>query len=379
MNIGIICYASAGGSGIVATELAKALATRSHQVSVFSTDPPFRLGQYQAGVAFHRVETPGYPLFREPQYLLALANKIVQVSREHDLDIVHAHYAIPHAAAAYLARQILASTDGGAPKIITTLHGTDITLLGSDPSYMETVAFCINASDGVTAVSDDLKQRTRRELPVHTDIRVIYNFLQCDVYRRMPVPALRECYCPAGGFDRLVVHVSNFRPVKRVPVVVDVFAEIRKHVNARLLLVGEGPDLPVVQRRIHDLGLRSSVEILGEQEQLVPLLSEADLFLLPSAQESFGLAALEAMACEVPVVASRVGGLPEVIESGTSGFLHDPDDLAGMAASGVALLTDPDLHARIANAGRRTVEEKFCADRIVPIYEAYYEEVLNRR
>ena len=379
MNIGIVCYASAGGSGIVATELAKALATRSHQVSVFSTDPPFRLGQYQAGVAFHRVETPGYPLFREPQYLLALANKIVQVSREHDLDVVHAHYAIPHAAAAYLARQILASTDGGAPKIITTLHGTDITLLGSDPSYMETVAFCINASDGVTAVSDSLKQQTRRELPVHTDIRVIHNFLQCDLYRRMPVAALRECYCPAGGFDRLVVHVSNFRPVKRVPVVVEVFAEIRKHVNARLLLVGEGPDLPAAQRRIHDLGLRSSVEILGEQEQLVPLLSEADLFLLPSAQESFGLAALEAMACEVPVVASRVGGLPEVIESGTSGFLHDPDDLAGMAASGVALLTDPDLHARIACAGRRTVEEKFCADRIVPIYEAYYEEVLNRR
>ncbi len=379
MNIGIICYASAGGSGIVATELAKALATRSHQVSVFSTDPPFRLGQYQAGVAFHRVETPGYPLFREPQYLLALANKIVQVSREHKLDIVHAHYAIPHAAAAYLARQILASTDDGSPKVITTLHGTDITLLGSDPSYMETVAFCINESDGVTAVSNSLKQQTRRELPVHTDIRVIYNFLHCDVYRRMPVAALRECYCPPGGFDRLVVHVSNFRQVKRVPVVVDIFAKIREQVNARLLLVGEGPDVPAVHRRIHELGLRTSVEILGEQEQLVPLLSEADLFLLPSSQESFGLAALEAMACEVPVVASRVGGLPEVIESGTSGFLHAPDDLAGMAASSVALLTDPDLHARIANAGRRTVEDKFCADKIVPIYEAYYEEVLNRR
>ena len=176
-----------------------------------------------------------------------------------------------------------------------------------------------------------------------------------------------------------MVHVSNFRPVKRVPVVVDVFAAIREHVNARLLLVGEGPDLPLVQRRIHDLGLRSSVEILGEQEHLVPLLSEADLFLLPSSQESFGLAALEAMACEVPVVASRVGGLPEVIESGVSGFLHDVDDVAGMAASGVALLTDADLHARVANAGRRTVEEKFCADKIVPIYERYYEEVLNSR
>jgi N-acetyl-alpha-D-glucosaminyl L-malate synthase BshA len=378
VNIGIICYASAGGSGIVATELAKALATRSHHVAVFSTDPPFRLGQYQAGVAFHRVETPGYPLFREPQYLLALANKVVQVAREHQLDIVHAHYAIPHAAAAYLARQILSATDGGAPKIITTLHGTDITLLGSDPSYMETVAFCINASDGVTAVSESLMRQTKRELPVHTDIRVIYNFLHCDVYRRMPDATLREAYCPGGSCERLVVHVSNFRPVKRAPAVVEVFAQIRRHVNARLLLVGDGPDLPEARRRIRELGLKASVEILGEQEQLVPLLSEADLFLLPSAQESFGLAALEAMACEVPVVASRVGGLPEVIESGVSGFLHDLDDLAGMAESGTALLTDPDLHARIASAGRRTVEEKFCAEKIVPIYESYYEEVLGK-
>lgn len=378
MNIGIICYASAGGSGIVATELAKALANRSHHVSVFSTDPPFRLGHYQAGVTFHRVETPGYPLFREPQYLLALANKVVQVAREHRLDIVHAHYAIPHAAAAYLARQILSSTDDGAPKVITTLHGTDITLLGSDPSYMETVAFCINESDGVTAVSESLKQQTRRELPVHSDIRVIYNFLHCDVYRRMPDPALRDCYCPPGCFDRLVVHVSNFRPVKRVPALVDIFAQIRKRVNARLLLVGDGPDLPEVRRRIRELGLGSSVEILGEQEQLVPLLSEADLFLLPSSQESFGLAALEAMACGVPVVASRVGGLPEVIESGVNGFLHDVNDLAGMAASGVALLGDPGLHRRIAAAGRLTVEEKFCADKIVPLYEAYYREVLER-
>ena len=379
MNIGIICYASAGGSGIVATELAKALAARSHHVAVFSTDPPFRLGQYQAGVAFHRVETPGYPLFREPQYLLALANKVVQVSREHELDIVHAHYAIPHAAAAYLARQILSSTDDGAPKTITTLHGTDITLLGNDPSYMETVAFCINASDGVTAVSESLKRQTMRELPVHSDIRVIHNFLQCEVYRRIPDAALRECYCPAEGFERLVVHVSNFRPVKRVPAVVEVFAQIRRRVNARLLLVGDGPDLPEVRRRIRELGLRASVEILGEQEQLVPVLSDADLFLLPSVQESFGLAALEAMACKVPVVASRVGGLPEVIESGVNGFLHDVDDLAGMAQSGIALLTDPDLHARIANAGRLTVEEKFCAEKIVPVYEAYYEEILGGR
>jgi N-acetyl-alpha-D-glucosaminyl L-malate synthase BshA len=376
MNIGIICYASAGGSGIVATELAKALAMRSHQVSVFSTDPPFRLGQYQAGVTFHRVETPGYPLFREPQYLLALANKIVQVARERRLDIVHAHYAIPHAAAAYLARQILSSTDNGAPKIITTLHGTDITLLGSDPSYMETVAFCINASDGVTAVSESLKQQTTRELPVHTDVRVIYNFLFCDEYRRMPDPALRECYCPAGRCDHLVVHVSNFRPVKRVAAVVEVFAQIRKRVNARLLLVGDGPDLPEARRRIRELGLKSSVEILGEQEQLVPLLSEADLFLLPSSQESFGLAALEAMACDVPVVASRVGGVPELVEDGVTGFLCPPDDLAGMAQASIRLLTDDALHARMAQASRQRAARQFTDARIVPMYEKYYDEIL---
>jgi N-acetyl-alpha-D-glucosaminyl L-malate synthase BshA len=378
VNIGIVCYASAGGSGIVATELAKALANRSHHVSVFSTEPPFRLPAYQAGVTFHRVETPGYPLFREPQYLLALANKIVQVSREHRLDIVHAHYAIPHAAAAYLARQILSASDGAAPKVITTLHGTDITLLGSDPSYMETVAFCINASDGVTTVSKSLKERTLRELPVTADVRVIYNFLECDEYFRQPDPALRAAYCPPGQFDRLVVHVSNFRPVKRVAAVVEVFRRIREKVNACLLLVGDGPDLPEVQRRISELGLRASVEILGEQLQLVPLLSESDLFLLPSAQESFGLAALEAMACEVPVVASAVGGLPEVIRTGVNGFLHAPDDLDGMAESGIALLTNRELNRRIAESGRRTVERKFCTHRIVPQYEAYYEEVLRK-
>jgi L-malate glycosyltransferase len=378
VNIGIICYASAGGSGVVAAELAKALAARNHQVSVFSTDPPFRLGHYQAGVTFHRVETPGYPLFREPQYLLALANKIVQVARDHPLDIVHAHYAIPHAAAAYLARQILSASNDGAPKVITTLHGTDITLLGSDPSYMETVAFCINASDGVTAVSESLRQQTLSELPVHSDVRVIYNFLQCDVYKRTPEPGLRECYCPEDRCQRLVVHISNFRPVKRVAAVVEVFARIRARVDARLLLVGDGPDLPEVRRRIHELGVKSSVEILGEQDQLVSLLSEADLFLLPSSQESFGLAALEAMACRVPVIASRVGGLPEIIEHGVNGFLHDPEDLDGMAASGVALLTDDNLHARVAARGRRTVEQNFCAERIVPQYEAYYREVLGR-
>ncbi len=380
MNVGIICYASVGGSGIVATELAKALAARGHDVHVLSADTPFRLGAYQPGLTFHRVTMLAYPLFREPEYLLALASRIVQVSRDARLDIVHAHYAVPHATAAYLAKQILSSADrdGQAiPKVITTLHGTDITLVGSDRSYAETVAFSIDRSDGVTAVSASLRADTYRTLAVRNAIAVIPNFLDCDLYRRVPNPAVRERYCPAGC-EKLVIHVSNFRPVKRAPAVVEVFARIAAKVKARLLLVGDGPDLPKALDTARALGVAREVEALGEQDQTLPLLSSADLFLLPSSQESFGLAALEAMACEVPVVASRVGGLHEVIEHGVTGFLHDADDLEAMAASGVRLLTDAGLHARIAAAGRRMVSERYCRDLVVPQYEAYYAEVLAR-
>ena len=379
MNVGIVCYPTVGGSGIVATELAKALAQRGHEVRLISTEMPFRVPDFQVGLVFHAVQTPGYPLFREPQHLLSLANKIVQVSREHRLDVIHAHYAIPHAAAAYLARQILANTAGArVPRVITTLHGTDVTLIGSDSSYSETAAFCIDQSDGVTAVSESLRADTYRQLPVRADIRVIPNFLDCDIHRRSEDPALRARF--AGGDDavRLVMHVSNFRPVKRVDAVIDVFDRIRRRVPSRLLLVGDGPDLDGAVRRARDLGMGDSVVPLGEQEQVVPLLSVADLFLLPSAQESFGLAALEAMACQVPVVASRVGGLPEVIEHGATGFLHDPDDLDGMAASGTALLTDPQRHRAVAAAGLAAVQQRFCVNAIVPRYEALYAEVLAR-
>ena len=319
MHIGVVCYASVGGSGIVATELAKALARRDHQVHIISTEPPFRLGDYEAGLAFHRVHTPTYPLFREPQYMLSLANKIVQLSREFSLDIIHAHYAIPHATAAYLAKQILAATTAEpasrTPKVITTLHGTDITLLGSDPSYSETVAFSIDQSDGVTAVSESLKRDTYQALPIKREIRVIPNFLECDVHRRRELPELRARLCPPARYDKLIIHLSNFRPDKRVDAVVDIFQRVRQRgVRAKLIFVGEGPELGRAMRMVHDRGLACDVEALGEQDQVVPLLSVSDLFLLPSAQESFGLAALEAMACEVPVVASRVGGLPEVVE-----------------------------------------------------------------
>jgi N-acetyl-alpha-D-glucosaminyl L-malate synthase BshA len=379
VNIGIVCYAAVGGSGIVATELGKALAARRHDVHLISSELPFRLGEYQPGLAFHRVHAPAYPLFREPQYLLSLATRIVQLSRELKLDVVHAHYAIPHATAAYLAKQILSARPGAhVPKVITTLHGTDITLLGSDASYAEAVAFSIAQSDGVTAVSESLRADTQRALGIRTDIRVIPNFLDCAFHRRRPSPELRARLCPPDRYDRLAIHVSNFRPVKRVDALIEVFRRIRARIRARLLLVGDGPDLDHGLRLAREAGVGRDVEALGEQDAVVPLLSIGDLVLLPSAQESFGLAALEAMACEVPVVASRVGGLPEVIEHGISGFLHPPDDLEAMAESGVALLTDPALHGAIAAAGLRTVRERFCAELVVPRYEAFYTEVCGR-
>ena len=379
MNVGIVCYASVGGSGIVATELAKMLARRGHEVRLISNEPPFRLGDFQAGLAFHAVQTPGYPLFREPQYLISLANKIVEVARECNLDIIHAHYAVPHATAAYLARQILAASPArGVPRVITTLHGTDVTLIGSDPSYSETAAFSIDQSDGVTAVSKSLRDDTFSQLPVRADIRVIPNFLDCAYHKRTFEKTLADRYSRNDPETKLVIHVSNFRPVKRAEVVVDIFRRIRERLPARLLLVGDGSDLPAACRRARDYGLASDVEALGEQELVVPLLSIADLCLLPSAQESFGLAALEAMACEVPVVASRVGGLPEVITHQETGFLHDPDDSEAMATSAIQLLTDEMLHKRIVERGWQVVHEKFCAETIVPQYEAYYEEVLSQ-
>jgi N-acetyl-alpha-D-glucosaminyl L-malate synthase BshA len=379
MKVGIVCYASVGGSGIIATELGKTLAARGHDVHILSSDTPFRLGGYQAGLTFHRVETPAYPLFREPQYLLSLANKIVQVARHEQLDIVHAHYAVPHATAAYLARQILAATGPGpVPPVITTLHGTDITLLGSDRSYSETVAFCIEQSDGVTAVSDSLRADTYRELAVTADIRVIPNFLNCAVHHRVEALSVRKRLI-RNKAAKVAIHVSNFRPVKRVDAVIEIFDRICREVSAHLLMVGDGPELDAASRLAAERGLEDRVHFLGEQDQVLPLLSIADVFLLPSAQESFGLAALEAMACEVPVVASNVGGLPEVIDHGRTGFLHPPDDLDGMARSALTLLTDPILHRQVAAAGHERVRTTFCEEKIVPLYEAYYEEVLARR
>ncbi len=378
MNIGIVCYASIGGSGIMATELGKVLAARGHRVHILSSDTPVRFGSYQPRLSFHRVDTPSYPLFREPQYVLSLANAIVQVSKAERLDIVHAHYAIPHATAAYLARQVLASTPGArVPRIITTLHGTDITLLGVDPSYSEIVRFGIEESDGVTAVSESLKQDTYRELGCTCDIQVIPNFIDCERHQRQrTLPDLRARLAPRG--EKLVIHVSNFRPVKRVDVAVEVFARVRARSRHACCWSATGP----ISARSSGSRARSASPTMwscsANRTRSSRCLSVSDVFLLPSAQESFGLAALEAMACGVPVVASRVGGLSEVIEDGVSGCLHAPDDIDGMARSVVRLLTDEPLHARMAAAATHTAHDRYCDTTIVPMYEAYYEEILSR-
>jgi N-acetyl-alpha-D-glucosaminyl L-malate synthase BshA len=374
MKIGVLCYASVGGSGVVATELGYAIAKRGHEVHIISSEKPFRWRSNVPGLTFDRVHVPSYPLFHEPQYVLALTNALVRVTRERQLDILHAHYALPHATAAYLAHQILAETMGeAAPKTVTTLHGTDITIVGSDPSFRDVVAFSIEQSHGATTVSESLRQNTIETLGIKRDIRVIYNFLDCERYRRATDDELRRQLL--GGTEAVVMHVSNFRPVKRVDRVLDTFIRIRECVNARLVMVGNGPDRPALERSVANQGLSDVVEFVGERHDLVALLSAADLFLLPSAQESFGMAALEAMACGTPVVASRVGGLPEVIQDGVTGFLCEEDDTEAMARRGVDLLTDKALHARISAAGEVLVRTTFCEDLIVPQYLEFYQHV----
>ncbi len=373
----MVCYASVGGSGVVATELAKALADRGHDVHLISSEPPFR---WQGGVPrlhFHRVTVPSYPLFREPQYLLALSTTIAHIADQQQLDIVHAHYAVPHATAAYLAQQMLASADRVVrPKTVTTLHGTDITLVGSDPSYAWAVGFSIERSDIVTAVSKSLKDSTISSLGIHREIEVISNFLDCAGYQQRFDPKLRAQVAP-DGTDALIVHMSNFRPVKRVAAVVDVFQRISREVPARLLLIGDGPDRTAVERRIEDYGLAEHVVFVGEERDPLRWLSVADLFLLPSAQESFGLAALEAMACEVPVISSNVGGLPEIVRHGITGYATLPDALDEMAACAVELIRDPERRRAMGRAAAEMVRTNYCADRIVPLYEAAYERAMK--
>lgn len=372
MKIGIVCYPTHGGSGVVASELAIGLAKKGHEMHIISYAPPFRLRTFHRNIFVHEVEVASYPLFKYPPYELGLVTKLVELAESQGLDLIHAHYAVPHAASAYLAKQIINSAK---LKTLTTLHGTDITLVGADPSFQRVVKFAIEKSDGVTAVSRYLKKRTIEEFDIRREIRVIPNFVE--VVRTSDFEACnREAFAPQN--EKILMHASNFRPVKRIGDVVRVFARVRDEIPAKLLLIGEGPERLFIQQLVRELKLGADVYFLGEQDQLEPLFFCADLFLLPSEQESFGLTALEAMNCGVPVVASDVGGLPEVVTHGETGYLFPVGDIADMAASAVALLSEPARHELFKARARKRAEESFNAEDIIPQYEAFYEELLSR-
>ncbi len=372
MNIGIVCYPTFGGSGVIATELAKGLANRGHNLHILSYARPARLDSLRTDITFHEVDLSSYPLFEYPPYDLALANVMVNLIKFERLDVLHVHYAIPHATSAFLAKQILSEKAAGVP-IITTLHGTDITLIGSDPSYKEVVDFSINQSDGVTAVSEYLKEETYRKFDIRKDIRVIPNFVDLDRFKRTNKNHFKKAICPEGG--KVITHVSNFREVKRVPDVISVFDRILKNgIEARLLMVGDGPDRQRAENKCRDLGMCDKVRFLGKQEQVEEVLSISDLFLIPSGSETFGLAALEAMSCGVPVVSSDIGGLPEVNKQGVTGYLCELGDIDCMGKRATEILKDDELHKKMSAAARKHAEQ-FELDNVVEIYEDYYREI----
>jgi N-acetyl-alpha-D-glucosaminyl L-malate synthase BshA len=372
MKIGITCYPTYGGSGVVATELGKALAERDHEIHFISSDLPFRLSHVAGNIFFHEVNVQSYPLFDYPPYTLSLTSKMVDIAKHVGLDLLHVHYALPHASSAVMARQILNSEHLDLP-VVTTLHGTDITLIGQDPSFEPVVTWSINESDGVTAVSDYLRQETYDHFDVTKDIEVIPNFIDTDRFVRQDKEHFKQALCPNG--EKVIVHISNFRPVKNAKQVVEVFSRLRDDLHVKLLLVGDGPDRVPTERKARELGVYDDIRFLGKQDPVEEILSIADVFLMPSGSETFGLAALEAMACEVPVVASDVGGLPELIVHGETGFLCPLDDIEEFTECTRVLLTDDDLHSEMAAAARQRAVETFDIDRVVPLYEDYYERV----
>ena len=372
MRIGITCYPTYGGSGVVATELGIELAARGHEIHFISYAPPIRLTETNHHIQFHEVEISNYPLFDHAPYALSLAVKMMEVAEAENLDLLHVHYAIPHSVSALLARMM------AAPRrlpFITTLHGTDITLVGNDRSFLPITKFSIEQSDGVTAISHYLKKRTLEDFDIKRPIEVIPNFVNCDLYCRKPNPDLRAEWAPDG--EPILMHLSNFRPVKRLIDVIEIFALVRAKMRAKLVLIGDGPDRGAAEYLVRQKKLRRDVHFLGKQDRVYQYLSQADLFLLPSDLESFGLAALEAMACEVPVVASNVGGVPEVVEHGADGYLFTPRDVGSAASYALEILSRADRGREMGQRARVDARKKYCANDVIPMYEAYYHQVID--
>ncbi len=373
INIGIVCYPTFGGSGVVATELGKGLAQKGHKVHFITYNQPSRLDFLNENLFYHEVEFNSYPLFEYPPYELALASKMVSVVKNEKLDLLHVHYAIPHASAAYMARQILKSQGIYIP-IVTTLHGTDITLVGRDPSYEPVVTFSINQSDGVTSVSRDLKKETYEFFDIQNHIEVIPNFIDLEKFKKQKKDHFKKAICPNG--EMLIVHTSNFRKVKRVLDVVNTFYNVHKEIPAKLLMIGDGPERNAAEQLARDLNIGHDVRFLGKLEAVEEVLSVADLFIMPSEKESFGLAALEAMACEVPVISSDAGGLPELQVQGVTGFMCAIGDIEDMTRKSLFILDKNNLPQFKANALKRAQE--FDITNILPLYENYYQQILEK-
>ncbi len=374
MKIGIVCYPTFGGSGVVATELGKALADRGHQVHFITYNQPARLDLFSENLFYHEVSVSNYPLFDFPPYELALASRLVDVVRFEKLDVLHVHYAIPHASAAFMAKQIL-MTYGIYIPVVTTLHGTDITLVGRDRTFKPVVTFSINKSDGVTAVSENLRSNTYEFFDIENDIRVIPNFIDLTRFSLKPKDHFKKAIAPAG--EKIIVHTSNFRKVKRTEDVVKIFAKLVKTIPSKLLMVGDGVERSPCEQLCRDLGVSDNVRFLGKQDAIEEILSVADLFLMPSQSESFGLAALEAMACKVPVVSTNAGGLPELNIEGVTGFLKDIGDIDGMAEKAIYILEDEERLQQFKNNALARAKE-FDLQNILPAYESYYAEVIER-
>ena len=377
MRIGITCYPTYGGSGVVATELGLELAQRGHQVHFISYSQPIRLTGPQPNIHYHEVEVSRYPLFDYPPYDLALATRMAEVAELYDLELLHVHYAIPHSVSAMLARQMLAAKPRGRRlPFVTTLHGTDITLVGLDRSYLPITRFSIEQSDGVTAISNYLRERTMREFDIANHIQVIYNFVNCDFYiRDEGVPERRAEFATEN--ERILVHLSNFRPVKRLTDVIEIFDRVRKKIPSKLLLIGDGPDRSQAEWLAVQKGIHEQVIFLGKQDRVSEKLAIADVMLLPSQLESFGLAALEAMACQVVPIATNVGGIPEVIEHGKSGFLADVGDVETMARYAIDILGDDARLKSLGKAARASAQSRYCSSKIIPQYEDFYRRVLG--